>query len=1201
MAAITYEFKGDTSDLKKSILDAINDIHGIAEDANATAEEASAAMQNLGKDITDALGVEGASALVDAAKDVEKQLDKTAEQAKDLQDAMKQAISDKDVEQVAALAMQMYECQQKTEALTDTAASLKEAMKGANQAMQANPSGLEKADQAVTSLWSKFKKGIGIEKIKEGINMLPGPIKSVVGGFGQMLGAMQKIIATPIGAVLSVVVGAINAVSAAFTGSQAGQRKYAELTGKISGAMSILKEKAIETGSAIIESFENGTVLEDLGKKVKGLGESIKTDIQNRLEGVKNLWKSINEWAKQKAVGQSVGNNEAAQKAAEAAMAALKQTTSGKTEQQRKEEEKAAEEEKKRNEERIAAMGALEVREFDLHNKRTAWMAQEAKLDNKIAAARLDMYESTNNADKLKATQEAQELINQKYAQQIAFAQEEYNIIKERNSLFPNAQKDLDAEREALAKLIGLEGQRDQEKMRFARAAQSIVKAQTEAERQAGLQEVALRQQVEEKKAEVMEEGLERELTIIRNNAQARKNELNKQKSDWLKENEETTGKAELTNAQKNYLEVQMKLVDDEENVNTAKALFDKYATEAQKYFKNHAIFEADIAKLKQTEGGEQFIQGAREQQQQASLDYLQSEKKHVIEPFIEQIADYTYNQLEAALTKAETSLADLQAAGGADPEAVALAEAKLAALRQQMKNYNKDAEKKVRLDKWNALNDICKQGAEDFVELGNAMEGTAGEAMKVLGEILTTASGVINSITNVVTGAITLQTRAAENGAEAIKTVEKASVILAIIGAVIQAAMAIAKMFKGSDYMEQAIEQASKLNEKIQETLRSIELDTSGTKGIFGEDNWAKLQQNIANTNKYYDMFTATVANFGIVSQEVMNAASQGFKGDIIAKQLEQSNEAVAQQKQNLSDVESMMETLQNAQYQTRHSTWVSDAKYSSLKELGADLEVVYKDADKQIIDMHKTMAKVTSLAESDFMNAYQLGQTTVDAIKDIKTAWETYQQAFEGVKEQLSSYFDGITSALADSIKAGFMDGSELGAEEFRKNVREAMDDMVMDLMISKAVGSVFDEAASTISDEILQKGDNVDVTSLANIVMDATDKAYANAQKVQEVWEEYNKAADERGYKLDTEADEGTLSGAIQGASQESIDLLSGYCNAVRVQQVESIEVQRNQLIEMSGIRVAAETTSRVVTEIRDTLQLYLTTDTERATGI
>lgn len=1197
MAAITYEFKGDTSDLKKSILDAINDIHGIAEEANATAEEASAAMQNLGKDITDALGVEGASALVDAAKDVEKQLDKTSEHAKDLQDAMEQAISDKDVEQVAALAMQMYECQQKTEALTDTAASLKEAMKGANQAMQANPSGLEKADQAVTSLWSKFKKGIGIEKIKEGINMLPGPIKSVVGGFGQMLGAMQKIIATPIGAVLSVVVGAINAVSAAFTGSQAGQRKYAELTGKISGAMSILKEKAIETGSAIIESFENGTVLEDLGKKVKGLGESIWDNITTRARGAKEALEGIGE-------GLSAWWNDdadAGAKALEKMKGAIHQVGTGKTIEQANEEKKAEEEATAAMKAKIDAMGALEVREFDLHNKRTAWMAQEAKLDNKIAAARLDMYESTNNADKLKATQEAQELINQKYAQQIAFAQEEYNIIKERNSLFPNAQKDLDAEREALAKLIGLEGQRDQEKMRFARAAQSIVKAQTETERQAGLQEVALRQQVEEKKAEVMEEGLERELTIIRNNAQARKNELNKQKSDWLKENEETTGKAELTNAQKNYLEVQMKLVDDEENVNTAKALFDKYATEAQKYFKNHAIFEADIAQLKQTEGGEQFIQGAREQQQQASLDYLQSEKKHVIEPFIEQIADYTYNQLEAALTKAETSLADLQAAGGADPEAVALAEAKLAALRQQMKNYNKDAEKKVRLDKWNALNDICKQGAEDFVELGNAMEGTAGEAMKVLGEILTTASGVINSITNVVTGAITLQTRAAENGAEAIKTVEKASVILAIIGAVIQAAMAIAKMFKGSDYMEQAIEQASKLNEKIQETLRSIELDTSGTKGIFGENNWAKLQQNIANTNKYYDMFTATVANFGIVSQEVMDAASQGFKGDMIAKQLEQSNEEVAQQKQNLSDVESMMETLQNAQYQTRHSTWVSDAKYSSLKELGADLEVVYKDADKQIVDMHKTMAKVTALAESDFMNADKLGQTTVDAINDVKTAWETYQQAFEGVKEQLSSYFDGITTALADSIKAGFMDGSESGAEEFRKNVREAMDDMVMDLMISKAVGSVFEEAASTISDEILQKGDQVDVTSLANIVMDATDKAYANAQKVQEVWEEYNKAADERGYKLDTEADEGTLSGAIQGASQESIDLLGGYCNAVRVQQVESIEVQRNQLIEMSGIRVAAETTSRVVTEIRDTLQLYLTTDTERATGM
>ncbi|WP_373248844.1 hypothetical protein [Bacteroides thetaiotaomicron] len=45
--------------------------------------------------------------------------------------------------------------------------------------------------------------------------------------------------------------------------------------------------------------------------------------------------------------------------------------------------------------------------------------------------------------------------------------------------------------------------------------------------------------------------------------------------------------------------------------------------------------------------------------------------------------------------------------------------------------------------------------------------------------------------------------------------------------------------------------------------------------------------------------------------------------------------------------------------------------------------------------------------------------------------------------------------------------------------------------------------------------------------------------------------------------------SLSGAIKGASQESIDLLAGQTNAVRVNQVESIEILRQQLIHLASM--------------------------------
>ena len=54
------------------------------------------------------------------------------------------------------------------------------------------------------------------------------------------------------------------------------------------------------------------------------------------------------------------------------------------------------------------------------------------------------------------------------------------------------------------------------------------------------------------------------------------------------------------------------------------------------------------------------------------------------------------------------------------------------------------------------------------------------------------------------------------------------------------------------------------------------------------------------------------------------------------------------------------------------------------------------------------------------------------------------------------------------------------------------------------------------------------------------------------------------------LDDNGDPTTsLSGAIKGASQESIDLLAGQTNAVRVNQAQEIEILRQQLIHLANI--------------------------------
>jgi hypothetical protein len=79
------------------------------------------------------------------------------------------------------------------------------------------------------------------------------------------------------------------------------------------------------------------------------------------------------------------------------------------------------------------------------------------------------------------------------------------------------------------------------------------------------------------------------------------------------------------------------------------------------------------------------------------------------------------------------------------------------------------------------------------------------------------------------------------------------------------------------------------------------------------------------------------------------------------------------------------------------------------------------------------------------------------------------------------------------------------------------------------------------------------------------------------------------------------DGTLSGAIKGASQESIDLLSGYCNAVRIQQVDGINIMREQLISLSGIEGNTRSIDNHFASFRREFANSLTQDASRASGV
>lgn len=101
------------------------------------------------------------------------------------------------------------------------------------------------------------------------------------------------------------------------------------------------------------------------------------------------------------------------------------------------------------------------------------------------------------------------------------------------------------------------------------------------------------------------------------------------------------------------------------------------------------------------------------------------------------------------------------------------------------------------------------------------------------------------------------------------------------------------------------------------------------------------------------------------------------------------------------------------------------------------------------------------------------------------------------------------------------------------------------------------------------------------------------YAEAMKVYEdLYKDLENAEDE---------DPSSLAGAIKGASQESIDLLAGQTNAVRVNQVESLTILRESLLHLASIDAKVGVSNSLLRDIYNAVMYSSENGDLRAAGI
>lgn len=290
------------------------------------------------------------------------------------------------------------------------------------------------------------RMGAGFSAMQGALN---GSIKAVKGLTGGMSGLKTAIISTGIGAIFVAIGIAIAAVMTYLKGTTDGARKLASVTGYLKGLFAGLKEILIDVGRFLVKMWN------DPKQAIIDLWEAIKTNLINRFNGAISYFKAgfsaiangakgvamaiAGIFDKDKAEAARVFFDQMKSDLLEVGKSAVQMATGLDVE---KAIEKTGAKFKEIND--LAKKGdEIERQKFDLYEKNTAFLIEEANLMNEIATLTdVSSDKELEASISLEATNKAIEVSRELYAKRIALQDEAIQLLKDEQNLGSNTKED---------------------------------------------------------------------------------------------------------------------------------------------------------------------------------------------------------------------------------------------------------------------------------------------------------------------------------------------------------------------------------------------------------------------------------------------------------------------------------------------------------------------------------------------------------------------------------------------------------------------------------------------------------------------------------------------------------------------------------------------------------------------------------------
>ncbi len=502
-------------------------------------------------------------------------------------------------------------------------------------------------------------------------------------------------------------------------------------------------------------------------------------------------------------------------------------------------------------------------------------------------------------------------------------------------------------------------------------------------------------------------------------------------------------------------------------------------------------------------------------------------------------IIDKAIEDLKAALASAKATVSSLMEGGidAGEGEAYGQALARIVKLEAELKALQSDSASKKVNSGWKKTYSTLNKVADEFGEIGDQIGGTAGEAIRLASTVATSTISMINGI-KTVTGV----------AAASMSALEKASVILTVISAAFQIAMAIASLFNDDKAKEKQIE-------RLQGEIDSLRWELENADVLrLQKDSGIDFLKTIRDT--YVQTRDEVISLYGQTEMYYNNA--DDWYERLMNRLLEMAHyeEIVEKSAGKLADT-------------------YANIDYAAGKALG---EERYKNARSELENLAEQQLKIQEQIDAE--NSKK--KTDKSKVKDWEhEIQELGEEAAALINDIVEEIVGGSATDIASQLGDAFFDAFEAG-EDAAKAWGDTVNDIVGDIMrrmlvqkfVEERVGAIFDKYKNVWFPDGKFAGTDAILGSMAGL----TDDLNGVGEAFSVIWDSLpDEIKNLIGGNGADEASREASSKGITSVSQDSFEEYLGRVTAIQghtfsiAESSKTLVAQSAQILQvLSGIR-------------------------------